>query len=166
MSSDLKWSKHIEYICSKASKRLYALWMLKRSGVPPSDLRSVYSYFIRPVLEYACPVWHSSLTLSLRDEVEDIQRRAVRIIHPHLSYSQGLQELNLPTLFDRRQSLCRSFYKSNLNSESKIKDLIPKPADHKYNFRRARNLPLFRGRTKRFCNSFLPTCVKMWDDHP
>ena len=166
LTSDLKWSKHVEYICSKTSKRLYALRMLKRSGVSPSDLRSVYSYFIRPVLEYAYPVWHTSLSSSLRDNVESIQRRAIRIIYPHLSYSQGLQELNLPTLFDRRQSLCRSFYKSNLASNSKIKDLIPKPVGHKYNFRRARSLPLFKGRMKRFCNSCVARCVAMWDDHP
>ena len=61
------------------------LRMLKGSGVPPSDLRSVYSYFIRLVLEYACPVWHTSLSSSLRDDVEGIQRRAIRIIYPHLS---------------------------------------------------------------------------------
>ena len=144
LTSDLKWSKPVEYICS-ASKRLYALRMLKRSGVPPSDLRSVYSYFIRPILKYACPVWHTSLSLSLRDHVEDIQRHTIRIIYSHLSYSQGLQALyvNLPTLFDRRQSLCRSFYKRSLASNSKIKDLIPKPVGHKYNFRQARSLPLF-----------------------
>ena len=139
--------------------------MLKRSGVPPSDLRSVYSYFIRPVLEYVSPVWHTSLSLSLRDDVEDIQRRAIRIIYPHLSYSQRLQELNLTAFFDRRKSLCRSFYKSNLASTSKIKDLIPKPVGHKYNFRRAKSLPLFKGKTKSFCNGFVPRCVAMWDDH-
>ena len=166
LTSNLKWSKHVEYICSKASKRLYALGMLKRSGIPPRDLCSVYSYFIRPVLEYACPVWHTSLSLSFRDDVEDIQRRAIRIIYPHLSYCQGLQDLNLPTLFDRQQSLCCSFYKSNLASNSKINDLILKPVGHKYNFRRPRSLPLFKGRTKRFCNSFVPRCVAMWDDHP
>ena len=166
LTSDLKWSKHVEYICSKASKRLYALRMLKRSGVPPRDLCSVYSYFIRPVLEYAYPVWHTSLSLSLRDDVKDIQQRAIRIIYPHLSYCKGRRDHNLPTLFDRQQSLCRSFYKSNLASNSKINDLIPKPIGHKYNFRRPRSLPLFKGRTKRFCNSFVPKCVAMWDDHP
>ena len=139
--------------------------MLKRSGVPPSDLRSVYSYFIRPVLEYVAPVWHTSLSLSLRDDVEDIQRRAINIFYPHLSYSQRLQELNLAAFFDRRKSLCRSFYKSNLASTSKIKDLIPKPVGHKYNFRRAKSLPFFKGRTKSFCNGFVPRCVAMWDDH-
>ena len=98
LTSNLKWSKHVEYICSKASKRLYTLRMLKRSGVRPSDLRSGYSNFIKSVLEYACPLWHASLSSSLRDDAEGIQRRAIGIIYPYLSYSQRLQELNLPTL--------------------------------------------------------------------
>jgi hypothetical protein len=57
LSSNLKWNIHIDYMCSKASKRLFALRMSKRNGVHPRDLRLVYFYFIRPVLEYACPVW-------------------------------------------------------------------------------------------------------------
>lgn len=142
LTSDLKRNKHDEYICSKARKRFYALRMLKRSGVPLSDLRSVYRYFIRSVLEYACPVWHTSLSLHWRDDVGDIQRRTIWRIYPYLSYSLGLHELNLATLFDGRQSLCCSFYKSYLASARKIKHLIPKPVGHKYNFRRAWSLPL------------------------
>ena len=76
LSSELKWSTHVEAVCAKASKRLFALPSLKRSGVPPRDLRSVYSYFIRPVLEYACPVWHTSLPRKLSDQLEQIQCRA------------------------------------------------------------------------------------------
>ena len=48
LSSDLKWTTHIEYICRKASKRLYALRMLKRSGVSSVDLRAVYLLFHSP----------------------------------------------------------------------------------------------------------------------
>ena len=105
----------------------FALRMLKRNGVHPRNLRSVYCYFIRPVLEYACPVWHSSLPSCLSDQVEHIQRRATKVICPSLSYSQSLTELELPTLFDRRESSCKSFYRSNLNTTSKLFDLLPKP---------------------------------------
>ena len=107
LSSDPKWSTHIEAVCAKASKRLVALRSLKRSGVSPRDLRSVYSYFIRPVLEYACPVWHTSLPRKLSDQLEQI--RALRIIVPHLSYTDGLNELDLTTLEERREFLCKSF---------------------------------------------------------
>ena len=60
LTSDLKWTTHVRHISSKASKRLYALRILKRNGVQPSYLKTVYCSFIRPVLEYACPVWHTS----------------------------------------------------------------------------------------------------------
>ena len=46
-----------------------------------------------------------------------------------------------------------TFYTNNLASNSKIKDLISKPVGH---FRRALSLPLFKGITKRFCDSFTP----------
>ena len=51
LSSDLKWTSHIDYIRAKASKRSYALRTLRRSRVPANDLLKVYCYFIRPVLE-------------------------------------------------------------------------------------------------------------------
>ena len=151
LTSDLKWSAHIDYICAKASKRLYALRTLRRSGVPSRDLCSVFCYFIRPILEYACPVWHSSLTLKLSDEIEAIQRRAVKIILPHLTYDEGLSALNLTILFDRREHLYRSFYdKIITNPANKLNDLIPNSVTPAYNLRKPRTIPLFKRRTKRF----------------
>ena len=46
LSADLKWSTHINSICSKASKRLFALRILKRNGAVQKDLRNytVVSY--------------------------------------------------------------------------------------------------------------------------
>ena len=38
LTSDVKWSAHTDNICAKASKRLYALRTLRRSGVPSRDL--------------------------------------------------------------------------------------------------------------------------------
>ena len=82
LTSDLKWTKHVTHICSKASKRLHALRLLKRNGVQSRDLQKVYCCFVRPILEYACPVWQSSLSILLSDQIEHIQKRALRIILP------------------------------------------------------------------------------------
>ena len=78
LSGSTPGTTHIGHICSKASKRLYALKLLKRSGVQSRDLRLVYCSFIRPFVEYACLVWHSSLPLFLSDQVEHIQRVQLR----------------------------------------------------------------------------------------
>jgi len=40
------------------SSKFYFLKQLKRSGVEADDLLYFYVMAIRPVLEYACPVWH------------------------------------------------------------------------------------------------------------
>ena len=163
LSADLKWSTHINSICAKASKRLFALRILKRDGAVQKDLRNVYCSFIRPVLEYACPVWHFSLPAFLSDEIEQIQRRSVKIICPGLSYTDRLKELDLTALVDRREFLCKRFYVNNFGSLSNISDLLPKKNVHLYDFRNARNTPLFKTRTSRFYNSYLPTCVRKWD---
>ena len=54
ISYDITWSHHEDYICTKTSKRLYALHTLKRAGTSSNDLVSVYCSFVRPVMEYAC----------------------------------------------------------------------------------------------------------------
>ena len=163
LSTDLKWSIHIDEVCARASKRLFALRTLKRNGVPLADLRSVYCYFIRPLLEYACPVWHSSLTCTLNNQLEDIQRRALRIIYPQMSYKDSITQFNLPTLYDRRELLCESFYKNATRPDSKLFNLLPEPAPSHYNLRKPRRLPLFKCRTKRFKNSFIPSSDAKWD---
>lgn len=63
MTADFKWTTHINHICSKASKRLYALRILKRNGVVPNDLLNVYRNLIRPILKY---ILHC---LSLEDQI-------------------------------------------------------------------------------------------------
>ena len=66
ISNDLKWNVHVEMICKKVAVRLYFLRQLKGAKVPANDLLSFYTTCIRPVAEYACPVFHTTLQLSLR----------------------------------------------------------------------------------------------------
>ena len=64
---DLTWNKHVENIVEKTGKRLYMLYQLKRAGISQSDLVTVCVSFVRPVLEYACPVWCTNLQNYLFD---------------------------------------------------------------------------------------------------
>ena len=54
ISNNLTWSKHVDNIVSKAGKRVYMLYQLKRAGISQLDLVKIYVSVIRPVLEYAC----------------------------------------------------------------------------------------------------------------
>ena len=85
ISADLRWETHIEYIISKAASRLYFVKQLKRAGLSSSHLLHFYTTVIRPVLEYASPLWHPTLTKSQIDRLEAVQRRAIKVIFvtPH-----------------------------------------------------------------------------------
>jgi hypothetical protein len=58
-------------------------------------------------LEHSTTVWHSSLKQENIDDLERVQKSALRIIlqENYKSYKQGLALLNLETLADRRESL-------------------------------------------------------------
>ena len=78
---NLKWSSHVDEICTKALRRFHFLKVLKRSAVSVDDLYYFYVSAIRPVLDYAiCPMWHTSLTKEQTMQVESVQKRAFRII--------------------------------------------------------------------------------------
>ena len=86
INQSLKWDDHVSAICNKAASR-YFLKQLKRSSVDPDDLYHFYTTVIRPILEYACPVWHSSLTVEHSNRIEAIQKRAFRIIFGRFVYT-------------------------------------------------------------------------------
>jgi len=76
ISNELKWEKHA--VTSKVASRLYFLKQLKRSGARSNDLLCFYNTVLRPVLDYASPVWHSSLTVGQTEALESMQKRAMR----------------------------------------------------------------------------------------
>ena len=134
-SRDLKWSDHIDIICSKASSRIHFLKQLKRSGVPTADLLGLHHYVsvIRPTLEYACPVWHSSITSEQSDTLENMQKRALRVIYgsrfTDASYCSFCNELSLSPFADRREQLTFNFFSKMLNPNSCLSHLIPERRD-------------------------------------
>jgi hypothetical protein len=56
IQDDFKWNEYIAMIVTKASKRLHILCVLRRGGIPPHDLISIYYALIRSILEYSCTV--------------------------------------------------------------------------------------------------------------
>ena len=62
IQDDLKWETHVQNIEKRANGKLYMLRLLKRYGVPRHDLLTVFTGYIRPLTEYAAPVWSGALT--------------------------------------------------------------------------------------------------------
>ena len=71
-------------------------------------------------------VWHSSLTKKNENDLERIQRAALRVIlkDRDLSYSDALLTLRIKSLKDRREELCFRFAKNCLKIE-KLRKFFP-----------------------------------------
>ena len=110
ISNDLKWTQHIDAMSSKTASRPYFLRQLKRAGANYSDLMSFYSTVVRPVIEYASPAWHSSLTVGQSDALESLQKRAMNIIFPGDNYTAALTIAGVDMLRSRRDALTQRFF--------------------------------------------------------
>ena len=110
MFSDLSRNAHVDEIISKARKRMYMVYQLKRAGINQNDVIIIYVSVIRPVVEHACPVWHTNLPRYLSDNIEIIQKRCLKTIFPGYPYENILQMVNLPTSHRRRDELCRAYF--------------------------------------------------------
>ena len=158
VTNNLSWETHVDTVCTKASKRLHFLRLLKRSAVSQDDLLHYYKSVIRPVLEYACPVWQSSLTVHQRDRLESIQRRAVAIITGSSDYEFHCVALDIQPVSVRLDALARSFFRCIDRPDDCLNRLLPaiRSAEITDKLREANRLPLLSCRTKRYANSFLP----------
>ena len=163
VSNDLKWILHVNAICKKASKRLYALRLLRRNALSDSVLVKVYCTCVRPILEYACEVWHNNLPVYLSNQVEQIQKRALRVIFPSLTYDQAMLTANLPSLHDRRSTLCNRLFHHMLDPSHKLNSLVPPHRVNECNLRRNRSFKVPVCRTDRFHKSFVPSSATIYD---
>ena len=108
LSEDLTWAVHCDYIVKKANRRLYALRQLKKCKVPSADIVHIYCALIRSILEYASAVF-AGLPKYLACYIKNVQKRALSIIWPGISYETALDKAALSTLSDRRAVSCIKF---------------------------------------------------------
>ena len=110
INSHLKWSDHVKHITAKASRSLN--YLRHTLFASPSTVKSAaYNCLVRPLLEYASPVWYLHTARDI-DRLEAIQRRAARWVcgsrwNPHShnwskSSTSCLQDLRWPVLHTRQ----------------------------------------------------------------
>ena len=136
ISCDLRWNVHIQELVKKASSRLYFLRQLKRSSITSSELTLFYVTCIHSILDYACQVYHRALPEYLSNDLERLQKRALRIIYPGLSYSDALGQYGLCTLFERREALTlKLFDEITTNPQHRLHKLLPARNNCDYSLR-------------------------------
>ena len=97
---------------NKARRRLWTLRHCKKAGLSKDDLLKVFYVFIRPLLEYAAPTFHPMLNNYLRDQIEQIQKRACKLVFGwDSSYDKLCESGTITTLEKRREALTLNFAK-------------------------------------------------------
>ena len=102
-TSNLSWSRHIEWVCTKAKKILGLLYRRFYQHADQPTLRQLYISIVRPHMEYAAPVWDPHLRKD-QDLLESTQKFACKLMTK--TWDRGYDELlnmtNLPSLADKR----------------------------------------------------------------
>ena len=140
---------------SPVSFRLYCLRQLERANIATKELITSYKTCMRPVTEYASQVYHNSLLKYLSDDLERLQKRALRIILSEKTYAASLESSNLATMDDRRQTLTERLFSDIVsNKDHALHSLLPKVnCARPLRSNRSFNVPICK--TNRFKNSFI-----------
>ena len=139
---------------------------LKYVGVKKDDLIDVYKLFIRSLLEYCCVVFHSSLTHENIQDLERIQKTALRVVYgeDYEDYQSALHRSGLETLYSRRESRCLDFalkcVKHPLNSR-----LFPLNQEPVNDLGRTEKFVVNFAKTGAYQKSAIPYCQKLLNDH-
>ena len=166
LQDNLKWNQHVDVIIKKASKRLYFLSQLKRAKIHPKDLVKFYITCIRSILTYACQVFHFSLPDYLCTALEQIQKRALRIIYGYdTPYNDALEESGLLKLADYRLMLCDEFFAKVLaNPQDQLFKMLPHNNQTVVSLRKVRKFDIATCNTNRFKQSFINSAARRYND--
>ena len=152
LTETMKWDENTASICSKANKRLHFLKLLKRSGMSTDDLVYYYTAVVRPVIEYGCILWQSSITEEQKHQLDSVQRRAIKIIG-----STDTEKIMLTPLRERRDEQACLLFHSILHPSNCIHSILPHQRNQQ-STDRLRYAPLYPipfARTERYRRSFL-----------
>ena len=150
----------------KAYARMSLITKLKYVGVKRDDLIDVYKLFIRSLLEYCCVAFHSSLNLDNIQDIERIQKTALRVIfgEDYQDYQSALRQSGLDTLHSIRASRCLNFalkcVKHPLNSR-----LFPLQQTPVNDLRQTEKFVVNFTKTSTYQKSTIPYCQKLLNEH-
>ncbi len=126
IDDNMKWNTNTEKIIKKAAKRLFLLKIIKSYGASTDDMKSFYVAVIRPTLEYGAQVWNGGITKEQSNEIERIQKRALKIIYKEDDYNKALRIAKIERLEKRRDRMCIELIKEMSNPNHKLHSLLPK----------------------------------------
>ena len=159
ITDDLKWDKNTNVIVQKANVRMQILRKAAEFTSSIDDKLTIYILYVRSILEQSCVVWHNSLTAQNSEDLERVQRSAVRLIlgRNFENYEDVLDKIGLQSLHERREEMCLKFAQKCLENE-KTENMFPLKTN--YHSMRKRKPEIFKvnhSNTDRLKSSAIPS---------
>ena len=155
IQNNLKWEQNTKQLVKKANGRLQLLKRVASFSTPVEDLKEIYILFVRSILEQSAVVWNSSLTIENSEDLERVQKSAVKIIlkDKYKGYEDGLAKLGLESLKERRNEMCKNFAIKCTNNE-KLRHMFPlNEKHHTMKTRNSEKFKVFPARSERYRKS-------------
>ena len=158
ITSDLSWERNTQNMIKGANCAMRLLHSASKLTRKTSDLKQIYTIFVRSRLETAVAVWHSRLTLEQRENLERVQKMAMRVMFKkqYSDYQNSLKLLKMDTLEARRQKLNLKFAKGCLKID-KLCSMFPvNEMHHDMEKRNNERYKVNKAKTERYRQSSIP----------
>ena len=158
IDKDLKWDNNTSYLVKKANKKMRMLHIAAKFTKNREHLIQIYKTFIRSNLEFSSNVWHSSLTKENRQDLERVQKAALKVIlnSEYKDYEEALKLTGLQSLDDRREMIGLRFVKNSLKNVNFSKLFPLKKVKHVMNVRNPQKYLINKANTERYRRSAVP----------
>ncbi len=168
ISSNLKWSFHIDKLIQGVSKLCNVMQRLKYK-LDRKTLENIYTTFVRPKLEYASIIW-DNCTETDKIRLENVQLSFARIVtgaKRGTSHALIYNELSWQTLAERRITSKFKFMHNIVYgmAPNYLCELLPPAVNTTtdYNLRNNTNIRQFNARTEVFRKSLFSDCISKWN---
>ena len=151
-NKSLTWTDHVNEVFSSCARRIGMLRRLRRI-LPNTAIRRIYIGSIRPILEYACPVWCGGPIAKLVKLQESFCRRHHVMLPP------------VKKRFDYHTLILFSKIKSNL-APAYLTELLPSPSHNSGHTFRKELYPVPLVKKSSSLSSFLPRSIILWNSLP
>ena len=118
-------------------------------------------------LDQSAVVWHSSLTMRDRNDLERVQKSALRVIlgEKYISYKNALNVMRMDSLEIRRQNICLKFAKQCIRNE-KLRDIFPRnKSNHSMEKRNGERFVVKKALTERYKRSAIPNMQRLLNNN-
>ena len=158
INKNLKWDNNTSYLVKKANKKMRMLHIAAKFTRNRDHLMQIYKTFIRSNLEFSSNVWHSSLTKENRQDLERVQKAALKVIlrNDYNDYEEALRLTGLQSLDSRRDMIGLRFVKNSLRNANFSKLFPLKKINHVMSVRNPLKYHINKANTERYKRSTIP----------